>query len=44
MKVVCFVPSLLSVTTAGCEWWKDWGNGQDVGEWISDDVLLNAEF
>ena len=44
MKVVGFVLSLLGVTTVGCEWWKDQGNGWDVGEQISDDVLLNAEF
>ena len=44
MKVVSFVPSLLGVTTAGCKQWKDWGNGQDVSEGISDDVLLDAEF
>ena len=44
MKVVGFVLSLLSVMTTGCEWWKDQGNGQDVGEWVSDDVLLDAEF
>ena len=44
MKIVSFVPSLLGVMTVRCEWWKDWGNGQDVGEQISDDVSLNAEF
>ena len=44
MKVIDFVLSLLSVTTAGCERWKDQGNGRDVGEGISNDVLLNAEF
>ena len=44
MKAISFVPSLLGVMTAGCEWWKDWGNGWDVSEGISDDVLLNAEF
>ena len=44
MKVVGFVPLLLSVTTMGCEWWKDGGNGWDVGKWVSDDVSLNAEF
>ena len=44
MKVVGFVPSLLGVTTVGCQWWKDWGNGWDVGERISNDVLLNVEF
>ena len=44
MKVVGFVPSLLSVMTAGCEQWKDRRNGWDVSEWISDDVSLDAEF
>ena len=44
MKVVSFVPSLLSVTTAGCERRKDWGDGRDVSEWVSDDVSLNAKF
>ena len=44
MKVVSFVPLLLSVMTVGCEGWKDRGNGQDVSEWVSDDVLLNAKF
>ena len=44
MKVVGFVPSLLSVMTAGCKQWKDRGNGRDVSEQVSDDVLLNAEF
>ena len=44
MKVVGFVSSLLSVATAGCERWKDWGNGRDVGERVSDDVSLNAKF
>ena len=44
MKVVSFVLSLLSVMTAGCKWWKDRGNGQDVSEWVSNDVLLDAEF
>ena len=44
MKVISFVPPLPSVTTAGCEQWQDWGNGWDVSEWISDDVLLDAEF
>ena len=43
MKVVGFVVSLFSVATAGCEQWKDWGNGWNVGEWVSDDVSLNAE-
>ena len=44
MKVVNFVPSLLGVMTTGCEWWKDRGNGWDVSEQVSDDVLLDAEF
>ena len=44
MKVVGLVASLFGVATAGCEWWKDRGNGWDVGEQVSDDVLLNAEF
>ena len=44
MKVVGFVLSLLGVMTAGCEQWKDRGNGQDVGEQISNNVLLDAEF
>ena len=44
MKVVGFVPSLLGVMTVGCKWWKDWGNGRDVGEWVSDNVSLNEEF
>ena len=44
MKVVGFVMSLLGVMTMGCEWWKDQGNGRDVGERVSDDVSLNAEF
>ena len=44
MKVVGFVPSLLGVTTVGCKRWKDRGNGRDVGEWVSDDVSLNAKF
>ena len=44
MKVVGFVPSLLGVMTAGCEWWKDQGNGQDVGKWVSNDVSLNVKF
>ena len=43
MKVIGFVPSL-SVMTAGCKGWKDRGNGQDVGEWVSDDVSLDAKF
>ena len=44
MKVVGLVASLFSVVTVGCEWWKDQGNGRDVGEQVSDDVSLNAEF
>ena len=44
MKVIGFVLLLLSVMTAGCEWWNDRGNGWDVGEEISDDVPLNAKF
>ena len=44
MKVVSFVLLLLGVTTTGCKWWKDQGNGRDVGERVSDDVLLNAKF
>ena len=44
MKVVGFVPSLLGVTTAGCEWRKDRGNGRDVGERVSDDVSLDVKF
>ena len=44
MKVVSFVPSLLSVMTMGCEWWKDQGNGRDVSKQVSDDVSLNVEF
>ena len=44
MKVVGLVASLLSVATAGCEWWKDPGNGRDIGEQVSDDVSLNAKF
>ena len=44
MKVVGFVASLCGVMTMGCKWWKDRGNGWDVSEWISDDVLLDAEF
>ena len=44
MKVVSFVALLLSVTTTGCEWWEDQGNGWDVSKWVSNDVLLNAEF
>ena len=44
MKVVGFVTSLFSVATTGCEWGKEQGNGRDVSEWVSDDVLLNAKF
>ena len=44
MKVISFVSPLLSVTTVGCERGKDWGNGWDVGEWVSNDVLLNVKF
>ena len=44
MKVIGFVPSLLSVTTMGREWWKDRGNCWDVGKGISDDVSLNVKF
>ena len=44
MKVVGLVASLFSVATMGCEWWKDQGNGQDVGKWVSDNVSLDAEF
>ena len=44
MKVVSFVVLLLSVTTMECEQWKDQGNGQDVSEWISNDVSLDVEF
>ena len=44
MKVVGFVPSLLSVMTVGCERRKDWGDGRDVGERVSDDVSLKAKF
>ena len=43
MKVVGLVASLFGVATAGCEWWKDRGNGRDVGKRISDDVSLNAK-
>ena len=32
---VGFVPLLLGVTPVGCKQWKDWGNGQDVGEQVS---------
>ena len=44
MKVVGFVASLFGVATAGHERWKDRGNGRDVGEWVSDDVSLDAKF
>ena len=44
MKDVGFVPLLLGVMTAGCERWKDQGNGRDDGEWISNDVSLDVEF
>ena len=44
MKVVGFVLSLLGVTTMGCKPWKDRGNGRDVSEWVSNDVLLDVEF
>ena len=44
MKVVGFVMLLFGVVTMGCEWWKDRGNGWDVGERISDDVSLNVKF
>ena len=44
MKVVGLVASLFGVATAGCEWWKDRGNGWDVGEQVSDDVSLNGNF
>ena len=44
MKIVGLVGSLFSVATTGCEWWKDRGNGQDVGEWVSDDVSLDRKF
>ena len=44
MKVVGFVASLFGVATAGCEWWKDLGNGRDVSERVSDDVSLNVKF
>ena len=44
MKVVGFVASLVGVATAGYEQWTDRGNGQDVGERVSDDVSLNAKF
>ena len=44
MKVVSLVASLFGVATAGCEQWKDQGNGRDVSEWVSDDVSLNVKF
>ena len=44
MKVVGFVASLFGVATAGCERWKDRGNGRDVGKRVSKDVSLSAEF
>ena len=44
MKAVGFASSLLGVTTVGCKGWKDQGNGWDVGERVSDDVLLNGKF
>ena len=44
MKIVSFVLSFLGVMTMGCKQWKDRGNGRDVGERVSDDVLLNVEF
>ena len=44
MKVVGFVPSLLGVTTVGCKWQKDQGNGWDVSKRVSDDVSLDAKF
>ena len=44
MKVVSLVASLFSVSTAGCEQWKDRGNSQDVGERVSDDVSHNVKF
>ena len=44
MKVVGLIAPLIGVATTGCEQWKDRGNGQDVGEWVSDDVSLNAKF
>ena len=44
MKVVGLVVSLFGVVTAGCERWKDQGNGQDVNERVSDDVSLDAKF
>ena len=44
MKVVGLVALLFGVATVGCKWWKDRGNGRDVGEWVSDDVSLDAKF
>ena len=44
MEVVGLGASLFGVATAGCEQWKDRGNGRDVGEQVSDDVSLNAKF
>ena len=44
MKAVGFVASLFGVATVGCERWNDRGNGQDVGEQVSDDVSLDAKF
>ena len=44
MKVVGFVASLFSVATAGCERWKDRGNGRNVSKRVSDDVSLDAKF
>ena len=44
MKVVGLVALLFGVMTAGCERGKDRGNGQDVGERVSDDVSLDAKF
>ena len=44
MKVVGLVASLFGVATVGREWWKDRGNGRDVGKRVSNDVSLNAKF
>ena len=44
MKVVSLVALLFGVVTMGCERWKDQGNGRDVGEWVIDNVSLNAKF
>ena len=44
MKIVSFVASLFGVATAGYERRKDQGYGRDVGEWVSDDVSLDAKF